>query len=191
MKTVSVAAIAALALMGTALSASAATMNNLGTLVDGDGPNIGTGKASKGTIDDTYTFMLDGGSTSFSVQPSIVLSVVAPKGVTPSATVSNFTLSLFAKGNATAIDSTTIALASKGADLALTDDGLLPDTSYSLVVTGTVNPVNGQTVSYGGSMPVIGVSAVPLPTSVALFGTAIMGFGVAGAVRKKTKSAVA
>lgn len=188
MKMVAAATIAAFALMGTALSASAATIN-LGTLVDGDAPNIGTGKASTGKFTDTYNFTLDGGSTSFSVQPSVVLSVVAKKGFAIAATVSNFTISLLQ--GSSLVDTFSVPLATVGTKLSLFDDNLLANTAYSLVVSGSVNAAAGNTVSYGGSMPVVGVSTVPLPTSVALFGTAVLGLGLAGAARRKASKASA
>jgi hypothetical protein len=54
--------------------------------------------------------------------------------------------------------------------------------SYSLGVKGS------GTGEFDGTLT---VSSVPLPTSVALFGMAIVGLGVAGAMRKKSTAAVA
>lgn len=61
-----------------------------------------------------------------------------------------------------------------GTNMAVLDPG-----TYSLHVTGTFASSDG---AYTG---VLAVSAVPLPTSVALFGLALLGLGGAGLVRRK------
>ena len=181
MKTVlAAAALAATMIAGSTLSASAVT-TNLGVLPDGYASLLGRLNIPKGAFSDTYTFSLTGPlvfDTSFSVTATTTTPI----------SIANFTLKLFETApTPSLIDSSSVASATTGSTVALTDN--LDAGSYKFTVTGTVTAPNGTkgkiVGNYGGPLTVASVSTVPLPSSVAMFGVAVAGFGLFGALRKK------
>lgn len=74
------------------------------------------------------------------------------------------------------------------------DYTLAAGTTYELIVTGTtLKDARGNftTGAFNGNLTVDAVSAVPLPPSVALFGTALLGVGAFGVARRKKAAASA
>lgn len=161
--------------------AASAPPTDFGDLSDGDVQTLTHAKI-QGSFTDSYSFNLVD-FTQFDVN----LSVTAANS--PGVTISNFAISV---SGPTAVDPELIPLATTGSTLSYMDLMLAPGT-YNVIISGvssgTTSVRNGRTTntyaSYSGPLTVSGVSTVPLPTSVALFGMAVMGVGVAGVVRRK------
>ena len=130
--------------------------------------------ASGSMFTDYYTFSV---SAMMDLDASFTTSgkTVAPTGVT---------LSLYSGlvGSGLFIQSTTTS-----GEAGAIDYTLMSGSSYYLQISGTSkNPVG----NYGGTATFL-PSAVPLPSSVALFGAAVAGLGVFGASKRKKASASA
>lgn len=178
MKKVLAATAVAAALLAGSASSSFATTYSIGTISGNYTYNLGgaPGTVEKGKFSDTYSFTLANMATL--TKASITNAIAASMNK-----ISNFTVSLFAGTTATGtpIASAKAKQIDDGFQFGSLSSSHLGKGDYVLKVSG-----NTGSASYGGSLA---ISAVPLPSTVALFGVALAGLGVAGALRRKSASA--
>lgn len=183
-KAFGLAAVAAVAVLGSVSSSSATvvfpTDGNLGTYTTSGSQGFVGSVAAGATFSDVFTFTLD---TYATLSASVTNSYL---NLSP---ISGFTLSVGSINGVTAPDasaSSQTASFPPGGQFIL----FVPGT-YELTVSGTGG---SAAETYGGSFIVNATTApstVPLPNSVALFGVAIAALGVAGAAQRKSTKASA
>lgn len=130
---------------------------------------------SAGTMfTDYYTFSVSGPTF---LDTSFTLSGMGPQG---NQTPTGVTLTLYS-GTVSGSHTPLGSISTEGAHL--TYDLTSPPGMYYIQVSGTSQ---GSAGGYGGTASF--QSTVPLPNSVALFGVAVAGLGIAGAARRRSKA---
>ena len=165
------AAIAATVLTGSALPSMAAATVPVISLVDGS--FSGTSPTAKSPYYDYFAFAIPFQNS------NTVNAIVSATNKIVKFTAFDFlssTLEVLEKGEISTVFGKSVASLS---DITL---------SKGLYYIG-VRAEGGNNTANQGYSGTLSVSQVPLPNSVALFGVALAGLGVAGALRKKSKSA--
>lgn len=191
-KLVSAAALAAALMAGSAIPAFADVVSGAGTSKSpaklsqygASGslafPTTGLARFPKGSFTYNYFFQVDSAASlsGITASASSTTGFKVP-GTTTVVQVPNVNFTSFQIVN---LFTTPVAGTNPSYYPGLTGNSytLAANTTYELIVKGDVS--NG-TGSFNGNLSV--VSAVPLPTSVAMFGTALLGLGAFGAIRRK------
>ena len=187
MKKVLGTALAAAALIAaSSITASAATTTYAPGATHGLDADSNFGNSVRGSFTNYFTFTVPAGgeSVAASLSSSAINLLVSTFNIlkgTSNSTLTNFTSA------GVAVDGTVSKNGRQTQGFAPVDPNALQFLTagiYAINVTGTTvkSGNNFLSANFSGTL---NVAAVPLPTSVALFGVALAGLGVAGAMRRK------